>query len=82
MIIKSKRNKLIDRRLIPGNWFICVFVQSVRVMGWLLLILCYTLWLGTLKTTGSYIPAWEPLWVCWYTCIYVLKGAMLLSLSS
>jgi hypothetical protein len=60
MIIKSKRNKVIDRRLIPGNWF-NVWLYKVLALwvsySW---CLCYTLWLGTIKATGSCIPAWEP----------------------
>jgi hypothetical protein len=80
MIFKSKRNKVIDRRLIPGNWFDVWLYKVLELWVSYSWCLCYTLWLGTLKATGSCIPAWEPLWVCWYTCIYVLQCDCILCL--
>ena len=80
MIIKSKRNKVIDRRLIPGNWFNLWLYKVLALWVSYSWCLCYTLWLGTLKATGSCILAWDPLWVCWYTCIYVLQCDCILCL--
>ncbi len=55
MIIKSKRNKVIDRRLIPGNWLMCIYPHC---WGYGLVtpgtVLYPWLWLRTLKATGSY----------------------------